>query len=210
MIIIYQHKISLDEPLYHHFINEYYIYRLIKLYQKSTMNNTRNNKLQIEIGSSREKDIIASLCCNPYINVVYDIPTENEEDVIVNDRKISIKHSSQKGIRHKDIMITRRNKCEFNCDFLIIFINFSKDLSSGKLDIIYIKLETIILESMIFQLLKKKVTKKRKKRPHEFTSEFFKSIVDKATFHIKIKFNNIQCEKTDPIKQRCEYIMNIN
>jgi hypothetical protein len=101
-------------------------------------------------------------------------------------------------------MITRKKKCTFNSDLLIVFVKFSNDLTNGKLNILYIRLETIILENMIFQLTNKKVTNKRKNRPHEFTSEFFKSIIDKESFHVKVVFDNIECMKTDPILERCE------
>lgn len=67
---------------------------LIKLYSYSQSEYTRNGKLCMEIGSAREKDLIAVLQkyigdnLNPYID------NSELEDFVLNNEKFSIKHSS--------------------------------------------------------------------------------------------------------------------
>lgn len=69
---------------------------LVSLYADSQQECKRNNKLGMEIGMSREKDLIAVM--KEYLgdDVEYNIDNTCCEDVIVLKEKISIKHCSGK------------------------------------------------------------------------------------------------------------------
>jgi hypothetical protein len=79
-----------------------------------------------------QRDVIASLYSDKGLCVEYDIPNKSEEDVIVNMKKISIKHSSNKcntcsGIKivwtvDKIERIKFMKKFVFNCDLLIMSV----------------------------------------------------------------------------------------
>ena len=72
---------------------------LVYLYQISQTEHTRNGKLTPEIGCARERDLIAYLYASGKFNITHNIPNVKPYDIIINDRKISVKHSSNKKIR---------------------------------------------------------------------------------------------------------------
>ena len=95
-LIIQNLKCCVGNELFSHFQEEKYIKGLITLYQSSQTECSRSSGLTPEVGSSRERDLIASLASNPLLDVNYDISNEKEEDVKINNNNISIKHSSNK------------------------------------------------------------------------------------------------------------------
>ena len=85
-----------ENVIFNHFQNEKYVKGLIALYQSSQMECSRSSGLTPEVGSSRERDLISSFVSNLELNVNYNITNDKEEDVIINNFKLSIKHSSNK------------------------------------------------------------------------------------------------------------------
>jgi hypothetical protein len=169
-----------ENDIYRHFHNEKYIKGLISLYQSSQTECSRSSGLTPEIGSSRERDLIASFVSNSKLNVKYDIPNEKVEDVIINKNKISIKHSSNKKTSQSGIKviwtvdIEKRNKFlknfMFTCDLIIIYVRFDKTLTNGEFEIIYIECDELIQQQTNSNINKVEIFKCLKGNSRGFNS----------------------------------------
>lgn len=187
------------------------IIMLIKLYQISQIENQRNGRTTAEVGTSREKDLSAFIKFFMKESVNININNENEEDIIVNERKISIKHSSNKSISQQSIkIIWTENKelqqkfienCKFQCDMLIVYVRFTT-YESGELEIIYIEADVLNKlkeesSNCIF-----KTRENSNGRGIEFTSDFFTKMKENVEFRCKVNFEKMIFENTDPITRR--------
>ena len=187
------------------------IMMLIKLYQISQIENQRNGRTTAEVGTSREKDLSAFIkfCMKDSVNV--DINNENEEDIIVNERNISIKHSSNKSTSQQSIKVLWTENKElqqkfienfkFKCDMLIIYVRFST-FEQGELEVLYAEAETLntLKEESTDTIFKTRENSNG--RGIEFTNDFFTKIKENIEFRCKIIFNNMKFEQTDPITRR--------
>lgn len=210
-----------NNELFNHFQKVDNIKGLISLYQSSQTECSRSAGLTPEVGSSRERDVIASFLHNEGLTVVYDIPNKSEEDVIVNTKKISIKHSSNKKNSCSGIKIvwtvdeSQRlkfvNKFVFSCDLLIIFVRFDRDIVNGELVILYIEQTTLIHQQQLCYIRNEEIFKclSGNSRGIELHKKFFDVIINKALFHIAIKFKVPDHEKCDPIAKRVKYLNSI-
>jgi hypothetical protein len=207
-----------ENVIFNHFQNEKYVKGLITLYQSSQMECSRSSGLTPEVGSSRERDLIASFVSNLELNVNYNITNDKEEDVIINDLKLSIKHSSNKSKSQSGIKIIwtvdseKRNEFlknfTFNCDIIIVYVRFSEILDKGELEIIFIRKEKLSEIHNNFKLSEKNVFKclDGNSRGIEFDKKFFEEILKNIDFHIKIKFTNINCDVCNPISKRVKLL----
>ena len=192
------------------------IHKLIYLYQLSHYENQRNNRLTAEVGTSREKDIIAYMI---FIlnksNVQYKIDNEKEEDIIVNGRKISIKHSSNKTCSSSSIKVQwteNRNiqnklmkKFHFKCDILLIYVRFDKcNIKCGQLEILYISNE--LLNNIKKQMKNIFKTRNSNGRGIEFSSRFFDKIIHSCNYHSIIDFEVTTYNILGPIDRRLQLI----
>lgn len=205
-------------PLFCHFQNEIHVKNLILLYQLSQTECSRGSNLTPEIGSSRERDLIASLKSNLLLDVNYDIPNRKKEDVIINNDNISIKHSSNKMNSRSGIKIIwtvdneRRKQFVdnfiFKCNLLIIYVRFNESLSSGELEIIYISQSELVHQQINSGIRKESIFNclQGNSRGIEFSKIFFEKIKKKSLFHIKIKFKNFICEMSNPITKRLQIL----
>jgi hypothetical protein len=173
---------------------------------------SRSRGLTPEVGSSRERDLIASFCNNKSLDVNYDISNENEEDVIIDNKKISIKHSSNKTVNQRGIKIiwtvdsTKRNyfihNHTFTCDMLIVYVRFEEELDEGELEVIYLPAD--LLEKhrsdQMFKCLE------GNSRGIEFQKEAFDAVIKEALFHTKIQFSGMKCELKDPVAKRVKLL----
>jgi hypothetical protein len=193
--------------------NSQKIKKLIYLYQSSQNECVRNGKLTPEIGSFREKDIISWF--SYFIkDVRYNINNSNEEDVIIKNRHISIKHSSNiktvsSGIKvkwtvDKDKQIIFIDNYIFKCDILLLYIRFDKNLKSGTIEIIYVLQNILVKLQEQFKLSKQQVFKtlNGNSRGIELNNDYFKKIIEFSEFHITINFKNIKCNYCNPIEKR--------
>jgi len=211
-------KTCIDNPLFNHFQYIRNIKGLISLYQSSQIECSRANGLTPEVGSSRERDIIASLVNNPSLEVNYSIHNQNHEDVIVNKKKISIKHSSNKynnGNGIKIIWTVNKEKRDefiekfyFTCDLMIIYVRFLGMIHQGELEIIYIPKEVLLHQQCAFLIAKQPVFKclEGNNRGVELDKKFFEKIILYCLFRIKISFRNIITEYTNPINKRLKLL----
>lgn len=207
-----------ENVIYNHFQNEKYVKGLITLYQSSQMECSRSCGLTPEVGSSRERDIIASFVSNLELNVDYNITNDKEEDVIVNDLKLSIKHSSNKSKSQSGIKIIwtvdseKRNEFlknfTFKCDIIIVYVRFSETLDKGELEVIFIRKDKLTEIHNDFKSSEKNVFKflDGNSRGIEFDKKFFEEILKNLDFHIKIKFTNIMCDVCNPISRRVKLL----
>jgi hypothetical protein len=111
--------------------------KLPKLFQLAELDNSRDGKLGMEIGSARERIIIALLIFKfGEENVTTNIPiTENGTDVIVFKEPISIKTVTNKKIVGVKLIWTvdAQKALEFidtynaQCDMLFVHINWNSD-----------------------------------------------------------------------------------
>ncbi|PIZ95401.1 MAG: type II restriction endonuclease subunit R [Candidatus Magasanikbacteria bacterium CG_4_10_14_0_2_um_filter_33_14] len=123
----------------HELFDEKYLIKKIKeklpyLFQLAEIDNSRDGKLGMEIGSARERIVIALLIYKfGEENIKTDIGiTESETDVIVFDEPISIKTVTNKKIVGVKLIWTvdAQKALEFinnyspNCDILFVHINW--------------------------------------------------------------------------------------
>ncbi len=111
--------------------------KLPTLFQLAEIDNQRDGKLGMEMGSARERIIIALLIYQfSEENVITNIPiTENETDVIVFKEPISIKTVTNKKIVGVKLIWTVDaqkalefiNKYKAECDMLFVHINWNGD-----------------------------------------------------------------------------------
>ena len=99
------YKVDDNSLLAKHFGNKEHMLGLIKLYQSSNLECSRNSRLSPEVGNSREKDLIASLKSNPQLTVNYDVHNYCKQDVFLNKKGISIKHSSNKRVSSSGVKV---------------------------------------------------------------------------------------------------------
>jgi hypothetical protein len=196
------------------------VYALVHLYQISNLENTRNERLTAEVGTSREKDLIAYICHTlKNKEVDYKINNEAEEDLIVSGRKISIKHSSNKSCSGASVKVhwaENKNKqsefiktFEFTCDILLVFVRFSADdVSHGNVEFLYFSKEML-------NHFKKKMnnifkTRNSNGRGIEFSKVFFDAIVDHADYHLQVRFELESRQIIGPIDRRLQIILDHN
>jgi len=190
-----------------HFESKTHLRNLYYLYNGSEQECTRNGKKTPEIGTSREKDLIASLASNDDLMVSYDIYNKEPYDVIVNNRYISLKHSSNVRATSAGIKIVwsaekaTQDKFEqnfsFKCDLLIVYVR------EFEIEIIYItkeKLEELRQNSS--KILKRL---NGNSRGIEFDPTFFKKIIKDADIHLSQKMTH-QYPKLDSISKRLALI----
>ena len=207
-----------ENVIFNHFQNEKYVKGLITLYQSSQMECSRSSGLTPEVGSSRERDLISSFVSNLELNVNYNIANDKEEDVIINELKMSIKHSSNKSTSQSGIKIIwtvdseKRNEFlknfTFNCNIIIVYVRFSEILDKGELEIIFISKDKLSEIYNNCKLNDKNVFKclDGNSRGVEFDKKFFEEIIKNLNFHIKIKFTNINCDVCNPISKRVKLL----
>lgn len=210
-----------NNDVFKHFQNINHIKGLIILYQSSQIECSRSAGLTPEVGSSRERDVIASLYNDKELCVEYNISNRNEEDVIVNGKKISIKHSSNKynscsGMKivwtvDKTERIKFVKKFVFNCDLLIVYVRFDKQNVNGELVVMYIEKSTLVAQQHLFGIRNEEIFKclNGNSRGVELRKKFFDKIIKKALFHTIIKFKALSCESFDPIAKRVSYLKSI-
>jgi len=207
-----------ENVIFNHFQNDKYVKGLITLYHLSQMECSRSSGLTPEIGSSRERDLISSFVSNLELNVNYNITNDKKEDVIINDLKLSIKHSSNKSKSQSGIKIIwtvdfeKRNEFlknfTFNCDIIVVYVRFSKMLDNGELEIIYIRKEKLSEIHNNFKLIEKNVFNclDGNSRGIEFDKKFYDEILKNINFHIKINFMNINYDVCNPISKRVKLL----
>lgn len=217
-IIIQNLRSCAKNNIFCHFQNETYIKGLITLYQSSQTECSRSSGLTPEVGSSRERDLIASLASNPMLDVKYDISNEREEDVVIDNNNISIKHSSNKNNSQSGIKIIwtvdidKRNDFlkhfVFNCDLIIVYVRFDKTLENGHFEIVYISRDELILQQTNSNTSQEPIFKclEGNSRGIEFEKKFFEKIILNSLFHIKINFTNFSCDMCNPISKRLKLL----
>lgn len=208
---------DLENDLFNHFQNEKYMKGLITLYLSSQIECSRSAGLTPEVGSSRERDLISSFVTNKKLSVHYNIANNKEEDIIINDKKISIKHSSNKIKSQFGIKIVwtvdndKRNEFvqnyKFCCDLIIIYVRFSS-IYNGELEILYIPIEKLLELQSTFAENNMPIFKclDGNSRGIEFDKKFFEQIILNVLFHIKIVFKNDNCELCNPIMKRVKML----
>lgn len=185
------------------FENKCNVIKLLKLYQVSQMEYKRNNRLTPDVGSSREKDLIAYMKYILKDKINYKIDNEKEEDVLINNTKVSIKHSSTKSLSSSSIKIQWTenkiqqtkfiNDFEFTCDLMIVFVRFNNN-NSGEIEILYNLSATLNKIMKSFKDNDIQIFKTRENsngRGIEFSTIFFKAMVTDSFYHIKVVFNDL-------------------
>lgn len=208
-----------NSELYNHFTAQDNLRKLIALYQNSQLECSRNGKVTPEVGSSREKDLVASLKSNTNLDVTYEIDTQEEEDVIIDGRKVSIKHSSNNRISNSGIKVvwTANKKRQkqfvkrfiFTNDLLIVWVRFNKNVvGKGKLEIVHISKDTIYRYHHLYQIQGKSPFKclSGNSRGIEFNKQFFQTIVNNCDFRVHVSFNNQEAERMGPIEKRLQLL----
>ena len=189
------------------------IKHLIYLYAQSQIENKRNNRLTAEVGSSREKDLIAYMKYILDYKVNYKINNECEEDVLINNRKWSIKHSSYKSLSKQNIKISwtsneHKQKIfiqnfTFTCDLLIVYVR------EDNIEVLFIVKEELNKlkgkNGTIFNCVSDS-----NGRGIGLTKQFFDDIVKHCEFHCKIELETLLSTNEDCIENRVKLLKQIN
>lgn len=200
---------------YKYFNNKKNLIKLAKLYQASQQENTRNGQLTTEVGSSREKDLVAFLKYNQDLKVKYNIDNKDEADCKIKGRKTSIKHISSNRIGPNGLKIKWTSNKEkqkefindftFTCDLLLVFVKF-EDIMTLTLEIIFInkgKLQKLYEQSKgekVFKALN------GNSRGIEFEKSFFNKMMDNKMYHLVANIKKLSCKECDPITKRMKLL----
>lgn len=195
------------------FSNANIMNKLYTLYKISEQECRRNGRLSPEVGSSREKDLISILVYALGLNnVIYDIPNSSKEDVIICNRKYSIKHISGNlkcsgikvvwtvNVEHQNAFMMNP---QFDYNMLLVFV---KD---NMIRVIHIS-ETVLKNTynyfhqnglMIFNIMK------GNSRGIEFDTTFFKTLISNSDFDVSMNCISLEMEqRRDPIMERLKMI----
>lgn len=184
---------------------------LITLYSDSQSECQRNGKCTMEIGSSREKDLLAVLKRYIGAGIKTDLDNALVEDFCYNDQRISIKHSSDivgaGNIKAKwtsdgeqaDAFI--RGMLELKADhythILLVYINVSKK----QIDAIMISASTVLDIVRSLGLAAFKSSKGTNNRGVEYSRKTLQECVKRAYFHVKMVDADVKTD-IDPIDRR--------
>ena len=177
--------------------------KLPKLFQLAELDNSRDGKLGMEIGSARERIVIAMLIYQfGENNVITNIPiTQNETDVIVFDDPISIKTVTNKKVVGVKLIWTvdAQKALEFissyhaECDMLFVHINWNSD---GGLYLIPKEVQTEILTQCGKEFYFKLPKKGTNPRGVEITNKAINDLVN----HNKTKMISINWFRNEDTK----------
>lgn len=188
---------------------------LIYLYQQSQLECTKNGKLSMEIGSSREKDLIAILYRHIGPDVQYNVDIHVPEDVKIFGENFSIKHSSapvgQGSIKWKWTSDTKQanrfkeqlmssSTSEYYKNMILVYV----DNYSMKITIIGI-LKQVVIDGVKILLEDAFISRTgNNNRGVEFSNRMIKHIIKNATFRIVFDntFTSSCSSYCDPI-QKC-------
>lgn len=193
---------------------------LVYLYRQSQSECTKNGKLSMEIGISREKDLIAVLYKYLKNKVEYKIDAHAANDTIICGEKFSIKHSSssvgkgslkwkwtsdgQKAEMFKQQMMYSFTD-EYYSNIIIVYI----DAKQKVITIIGIIKKNIIDGVKLF--MKDAFVNRigTNNRGVEFSSHMIKYMIQNSTF--KIVLNNVSISTCyDPIQKRIKLLKALN
>jgi hypothetical protein len=160
-----------------------------------------------EIGNFREKDLVSYMKYHFGEYVDYQICNKKEEDVVVFDRRISIKHSSQmkdvsSGIKvcwtvHSSLQDQFIDTYTFNTDLLLVYVNVEQ--YDGQIRVYYMSKEKLNIEySNKFKKLN------GNSRGIEFDPTYFRYIRSDSEFSCRIRFSLNQTDYMDPIQKRLQ------
>lgn len=189
---------------------------LLQLYANSQIEHTRNNKIGMEIGMSREKDLISSLKYFLPDNIISDIDNTLPEDFLLNSLKISIKHSqgnigstvkAKWTSADKPVEDAIKSMIEAPDNYyphlLIIYLEIKKQ----NITIICITSEQN--KNTIKSLKEKAFTiPKGNSRGIEYSKEAMKILMNNKSFAIEIKNINIT-NGQNPIERRIDILKSI-
>lgn len=184
---------------------------LIQLYRESQSEHTRNGKLNMEIGSSREADLIAVLC--RYLkDVLYKIDNKNTEDFTFLGELFSVKHvSAQLGSGSIKFMWAADDKTAKKCiatkdvgatNMLVVFIDKKRSLVT----IVAVSKEMMV--TLINDLGREKALKTATgtdNRGVSFSPAMIKAMVRNHYFIAEIQDVDLS-GGLDPIQRRMKYL----
>lgn len=185
---------------------------LVYLYQQSQSECTKNGKLSMEIGTSREKDLIAVLHYHMGDDVEYNVGVHAPEDIKICGQKFSIKHSSssvgkgsikwkwtsdaQQATNFKEQLMSSFTD-KYYSNMILVYI----DASSMTITIVGV-LKDVIIEG-VKNLMEQAFVSRTgtNNRGVEFSPRMIKHIITNATFRIILSNINFSfC--SDPIQKR--------
>jgi hypothetical protein len=184
---------------------------LVLLYSDSQSECKRNGKCTMEIGSSREKDLLAVL--KRYIGdgIKTDLDNALVEDFRFNDQRISVKHSS-------DIVGAGNLKAKWTSDgeqadaFIRGMLEFKPDHYTHIL-LVYIRVETKRIDALMVSadtvldivrtlgLEAFKSSKGTNNRGVEYSRKTLQQFVKRSYFHVKMVDAGVKTD-IDPIERR--------
>jgi hypothetical protein len=162
-----------------------------------------------EIGNFREKDLVAYMKYHFNDRVHYQICNKKEEDIVVFDRPISIKHSSQKkdvcsGIKvcwtgNQTLQDRFIDTYTFNTDLLLVYVNVEQ--KDGQIRVYYMSKEKLNIEcNNKFKKLN------GNSRGIELDPTYFRYIRSDSEFSCRIRFSLTELNYLDPIQKRIDKI----
>lgn len=192
------------------------ITRLALWYLQSKEESSLNGKTGQEVGISREFDLKAYLvyCLGKRVNC--NIDNHLKEDVLIDGQRISIKHLENKHNTSHGIKVAWTanelkqqevvDKHQFNCNMLIIYLNWFTDNRGAQLRFFYISKEILQKTKMLYSIQGKNILKPLQKnsRGVEFNPDFFNTIILKHSFKVYVDFT-CPCKELfvlDPIQRR--------
>ena len=184
---------------------------LITLYSDSQSECKRNGKCTMEIGSSREKDLLAVLKRYIGAGIKTDLDNALVEDFRYNDQRISVKHSS-------DVVGAGSIKAKWTSDgdqadaFIRDMLELKPDHYTNIL-LVHIRVETNTINALmvsaatVLDIVRTlgaaafKSSKGTNNRGVEYSRKMIQKFVERAYFHVKMTCADVKTY-IDPIERR--------
>lgn len=185
---------------------------LIYLYQQSQSECTKNGKLSMEIGTAREKDLIAVLHYHMGKDVEYNVGIHDPEDIKICGENFSIKHSSS-SVGKGSIKLKWTSDTHQATKFKEQLLSCFSDEYYNNMILVYV--DKLTMTITIFAIKKEIIINGVKNFMHqafvnrtgtnnrgvEFSPQMIKYIIQNASFKIVINdINFMSC--IDPIQKR--------
>lgn len=191
---------------------------LIFLYRKTDCRSRKNGKLEMSVGTEREKDLFSVLIRNTSpSNVKWEDTKKSTSDGIIFGKPTSVKHTTTADI--SKIPIIKIGWTSNKSDAIKLMTKFYTHTwrehilivkvatTSKKIQCIFIEAQTVDTLRQCYKVFDKRIFKQitdKNIRGVEFSEEFMRKLIDNAAFIETFDGDTKSPDTSDPIKERLD------
>lgn len=190
------------------------------MYKKSDLRSRKNGKLDMSIGTEREKDLFSVLIRNTSLSIVkWEDTKKSTSDGIIFGEPTSVKHTTIADI--SKIPIIKIGWTSNKSDAIKLMTKFYTNTwhehilivkiatISKKIQCIFIEAQTVDILRQCFKVFDKQIFKQitdKNIRGVEFSEEFMRKLIDNAAFIETFDGDTKSPDTSDPIQERLELL----